>query len=169
MSRFLLSALAAALFLAAAAPADAQVRRGLQELNASGGGITLENSSAYVYSSAYGFFLTPALAVGPVVRGGHTRFTHAEGVTTATGYAVGAQVQGHVAQAEARLVPFAGASAEYAFGDTTGPQFGGQLGLKYFVSEGGAIVPAVFVLADTEGRTLYGFQVGLSLFVQALR
>jgi hypothetical protein len=161
--------LAPFLVLASAAPADAQVRRGLQELNASGGGITLENSSAYVYSSAYGFFLTPAIAVGPVLRGGHTRFTRETEVVTATGYAVGAQAQFHAARPEARLVPFAGGSAEFAFGDTTGPQFGAQAGVKYFVAEGGAVVPAAFLLVDTEGRTLYGLQVGLSVFIQALR
>lgn len=151
-----------------ALPVQAQVQRGLQELHVAGGGAVLANSVVYVYNGTYGFFLTDHLALGPVIRGGHTRYRlDDETDETETAVSLGGQLQLHLGRPGERTVPFVGASVEAGLGDTDPVLFGAAAGAKVFVAPGGALVPSAFVQVAPSGAAVLGLQVGLSVFIRS--
>lgn len=153
------------LLLALASTADAQVRQGLQELNVSGSAAFQDDFSTIFLTGSYGYFIASTIEVGPTLTLTRTSFSSVAGTTSSTAGLIGGFVHVHFGRPYATTVPFVGAQVGAGIGDAEGLEFGAMGGAKFFVTPGGAITPAAFLRFDEDGNSIYGAQLGISLFL----
>lgn len=146
-----------ALALLVAAPtAEAQVARGDREMNASSSLTVSGGDVVFNLQGFLGFFLNDRIEVGPIAN-----LLIADEVSLIQ---LGGFGSYHFSNPGATTVPFVSAELLVGLGDLDGFIIGGQAGLKYFVADGAALVPAAFLRIPDEGDAAFGAQFGISIF-----
>lgn len=154
----------AALLLALAPAAQAQVSQGLQEINVSGSATFYDDFSNIFVSGSYGYFVTPVIEVGPTLTLSRFSFDGVLGGQSSTAGLIGAFTHIHLAPTGATTVPFFGGELGIGVGASDGVEFGVLGGAKFFLTPGGAITPAAFLRFNDDGDSVFGIQLGISLF-----
>lgn len=147
-----------------AIPADAQVRKGLQEFNGSGTAGFVEDASFFVIGVNYGYFVTRMLEVGPSIQISHLRVDTFLGSESTTSGVIGGFGHVHFGRQGSTAAPFAGVEIGAAVGEADGAQFALVAGGKFFVAQGAAITPAAVFQFDDDGNSQFGARFGVSAF-----
>jgi hypothetical protein len=152
------------LILLVALPADAQVRRGLQEINGSGTALFFDGGSTLSIGVNYGYFVTENFEIGPSIQVFHTSVDTPLGDNSSTSGILGGFGHLHFGGRRATSVPFVGFEAGAGVGDSDGALFGLVGGGKFFLSPGAALTPAAFFQFDDDGNSQFGARFGVSAF-----
>lgn len=151
-------------FAVLALPADAQVRKGLQEINGSGSATFFDGGSTIMIGLNYGYFVTRNFEIGPSVQVFRISVDTPIGDESSTSGVIGGFGHIHFGRRGSTSVPFVGFEAGAGVGDASGALLGLVGGGKFFIASGAALTPAAFFQFDDEGNSQFGARFGVSAF-----